>query len=237
MLFGTPRQGQATSPASSPIAASTTDQLGHGQSAREQQRFAQQQHQTAMSEMRLLGVDVTDRNNWTPRWERHPVASPPEDPRPATMYSGFRRAPNAPSISRTSSTTDGPAAISLELCTGPWNTNCGPAGPGPREGIMMLIHDMLTATMSPIADGEPAAYIVSPAIMRELIGKCPSTYIGICHEHRRFSIFGIPAYVSGAEREWRVTREACRYCGRPSELDRLCPKCGAPGELWEYRYD
>eukprot|EP00959_Pyramimonas_sp_CCMP1952_P384674 8062083-Pyramimonas_sp.AAC.1 len=50
--FGTPRQGQATGcPTSSPIAAPTTDQPGHRQSAREQKRFMQDQHQTALSEM------------------------------------------------------------------------------------------------------------------------------------------------------------------------------------------
>eukprot|EP00959_Pyramimonas_sp_CCMP1952_P294354 6156929-Pyramimonas_sp.AAC.1 len=39
------------------MAAPTTDQPGHRQSALGQQRSMQQQHQTAMSEMRLLGVD------------------------------------------------------------------------------------------------------------------------------------------------------------------------------------
>eukprot|EP00959_Pyramimonas_sp_CCMP1952_P094773 1982411-Pyramimonas_sp.AAC.1 len=77
--LGTPRQGQPTTgPGSSPMAAPTTDQPGRRQSALEQQRFTQQ-HKTAMSEMRLLGVDVTDRNNWTPHWEWHPDASPSAD--------------------------------------------------------------------------------------------------------------------------------------------------------------
>eukprot|EP00959_Pyramimonas_sp_CCMP1952_P033682 707423-Pyramimonas_sp.AAC.1 len=39
----------------------------------------QQQHQTATSEMRLPGVSMTDRNNWTPPWEWHPDASPSAD--------------------------------------------------------------------------------------------------------------------------------------------------------------
>eukprot|EP00959_Pyramimonas_sp_CCMP1952_P416892 8734190-Pyramimonas_sp.AAC.1 len=55
--FGTPRQDQATG---SPMAFPTADQPGHRQSAREQQRFMQQQHQSAMAQMRLLGVDIAD---------------------------------------------------------------------------------------------------------------------------------------------------------------------------------
>eukprot|EP00959_Pyramimonas_sp_CCMP1952_P088016 1841653-Pyramimonas_sp.AAC.1 len=57
----------------------TADQPGHRQSAREQQRFMERQHQSAMAEMMLLGVDVTDRDNWTPPWERHPDVSPLPD--------------------------------------------------------------------------------------------------------------------------------------------------------------
>eukprot|EP00959_Pyramimonas_sp_CCMP1952_P375102 7855716-Pyramimonas_sp.AAC.1 len=55
------------------MAFPTTDQPGHRQSAREQQRFIQQQHQSAMAKMRLLGADVTDRNNWTPPWDGTPM--------------------------------------------------------------------------------------------------------------------------------------------------------------------
>eukprot|EP00959_Pyramimonas_sp_CCMP1952_P279192 5837094-Pyramimonas_sp.AAC.1 len=55
--FSTPRRGQATgSPTSSPIAAPTQYQPAHEQSALDQQRLMQRQHQTAMSEMRLLGT-------------------------------------------------------------------------------------------------------------------------------------------------------------------------------------
>eukprot|EP00959_Pyramimonas_sp_CCMP1952_P129059 2698802-Pyramimonas_sp.AAC.1 len=61
------------------MAFPTTSQPGHRQSAREQQRFMQQQHQSAMDEMRLLGVDVSDRNAWTPPWEWRPDASPSTD--------------------------------------------------------------------------------------------------------------------------------------------------------------
>eukprot|EP00959_Pyramimonas_sp_CCMP1952_P045654 953777-Pyramimonas_sp.AAC.1 len=91
-----------------------------------------------MSETRLIGVDVTDRNNWTPSWEWYPGARPSADHIDMLLFIlAFAALPTHPPLQGPAPPPPPPptgsAVVSRAICGDQWNTNGGPSGPEPSD--------------------------------------------------------------------------------------------------------